>query len=163
MLHSVNTLAYAFLSLFTEQIIHIPQLFTMDLFSMQQQADWSTMADTSKNCHKFSIHLNFVVWKTSSCRHPSVTHPVKPYPMTFLCLPGTHCNTKFDPTNISLPQQLIWLPRCPMADHWFERQSGVNSHRRNLEIVRIQLVKPGGARILSSAEPFVCLFATFAT
>ena len=46
---------------------------------------------------------------------------------------------------------------------WFERQSRVNSHRRNLEIVRIQLVKSGGALMLFFAEPFFCPFVAFAT
>ena len=66
-------------------------------------------------------------------------------------LPGTHCNTKFDLMNISLPWQLAWFPPVP-NNHWFERQSGVNSHRLNLEVVRIQFVKSGWVCILSYSQ-----------
>ena len=74
------------------------------------------------------------------------------YPLQYQIRPDEHFSSPA--TNLVSPGP---------NDHWFERQSGVNSHRLNLEIVIIQLVKSGGESIVSSAEPFFCPFVTFAT
>ena len=54
---------------------------------------------------------------TPLCNTPGETLPGDIFvsPRTTVPLPGTHCNTRFNPTNILLPRQLIWFPRWPMT------------------------------------------------
>ena len=53
--------------------------------------------------------------KIPVCNTPGETLPGDIFvsPQTTFPLPGAHC--KFDPTNSSLPRQLIWFPRCLMT------------------------------------------------
>ena len=99
--------------------------------------------------------------------HPSVTLPVNPTRWHF-CVSPDNFSTPRHPLQYQIrpdenfSSRAIKLVSPVPNDHWPERQSGVNLHRLNLEIVRIQLVKSGGARILSSPGPFFCSFVTFA-
>ena len=61
--------------------------------------------------------LNTHYTGTPLCNTPSETLPGDIFVSLRTTFPisGTHFNTKFDPTNISLPGQLIWFSWCPMT------------------------------------------------
>ena len=71
--------------------------------------------------------------------HPSVTHPVKPYPVTF-CVSPDNFSTPRHPLQYQIRPDEHFCSPVP-NHHWFEIQSGGNSYRLNLEIFTITLLR----------------------
>ena len=120
---------------FNDQINVLKQALIRLIYTIEQWLTYFTMKYLPLSNLFFFAHFlsEANVW-TPFCNTPSETlrGDIFVSPQTTFPLPGTHCNTKFDPTNIfSFPATNLVSP-VP-NDHWFERQSGVNSHRLNLQ------------------------------
>ena len=78
---------------------------------------WFQHLENSHSSYYCSNNKVLVASVTPLCNTPGKTLPGDIFvsPRTTFPLPGTHFNTKFDPTNISLPRQLIWFPSCLMT------------------------------------------------